>query len=152
MSSIHHTSKENSRAHALMAPSSSSFSTNINSQPRRATALKNNSRAYLLKEAPTVLSTRLQSMAKESDNRRDQDIRYLLQAVQELKERDEQRQLEVEELKENVDNLILDNDGLREDNDRLAKKVAKCGPRRSKRLLGGLGSIGTRSSKRNKKK
>ena len=91
-------------------------------------------------------------MAKESDNRRDQDIRYLLQAVQELKERDEQRQLEVEELKENVDSLIFDNDELREDNDRLAKKVAKCGPRRSKRLLGGLGSIGTRSSKRNKKK
>ena len=93
-------------------------------------------------------------MAKESDNRRDQDIRYLLQAVQELKERDEQRQLEVEELKENVDNLIEDNEELRDDNDRLAKKVAKCEPRRSKRLLGGLGSmsIGTRSSKRNKKK
>ena len=132
------------------------FQQNIKSQPRRgrgaAAALKTNSRGYLLKEAPTVLSTQLQSMAKESDNRRDQDIRYLLQAVQELKERDEQRQLEVEELKENVDNLILDNDELREDNDRLAKKVAKCGPRRSKRLLGGLGSIGTRSSKRNKKK
>lgn len=93
-------------------------------------------------------------MAKESDNRRDQDIRYLLRAVQELKERDEQRQLEVEELKENIDNLIIDNDELRDDNDRLAKKVAKCGPRRSKRLLGGLGmSIGTRSSsKRNKNK
>ena len=91
-------------------------------------------------------------MAKESDNRRDQDIRYLLQAVQELKERDEQRQLEVEELKENVDNLTMDNEELRDDNDRLAKKVAKCGPRRSKRLLSGLASIGTRSSKRNKKK
>jgi regulator of replication initiation timing len=93
-------------------------------------------------------------MVKESDNRRDRDIQYLLQAVHELKERDDQRQLEVEELKENVDNLIEDNEELRGDNDRLAKKVSKCEPRRSKRLkLGGLGiSIGTRSSKSSKKK
>jgi FtsZ-binding cell division protein ZapB len=109
------------------------------------------------------LSTKLQSMAKESDNRRDEDIQYLLLAVQQLKERDQQRQFEIEELKENVDNLIIDNEELRDDNDRLAKKIAKCEPtRRSKRLKfkGGLGlglgisvaGIGTRSSNKSKKK
>jgi FtsZ-binding cell division protein ZapB len=110
------------------------------------------------------LSTKLQSMAKESDNRRDEDIQYLLLAVQQLKERDQQRQFEIEELKENVDNLIIDNEELRDDNDRLAKKIAKCEPtRRSKRLKfkGGLGlglgiisvaGTGTRSSNKSKKK
>ena len=74
-------------------------------------------------------------MAKETDNRRDEDIRYLLKEMQELKERDSMRQVQIEVLKENVEDLETDNRDLYDANDRLEKKVKTLELRRSKRIL-----------------
>ena len=73
-------------------------------------------------------------MAKETDNRRDEDIQYLIKEMQELKERDSMRQVEMEELKEKVEDLEDDNQDLYDANAILEKKVKTLELRRSKRI------------------
>ena len=77
----------------------------------------------------------MQMMANKKDNRRDEDIRYLIQELQDLKERELVRQVEMEELKEKVECLEVDNRDLYDINGRLEKKVKTIEQlRRSKRI------------------